>query len=141
MTHATKNHVVLKRIETRRIASRFGRTRIYASRQDGVAPTLLLLQPIILRAVGTLGRRVEVKSRANQNHITQEDFTQIFPYYNTKFERLLLIRLQSQYKYQIFSKIVKNYVEGVPKVSRLGQIFKQAQFKMYMSDKTVLLPK
>ena len=51
----TKNHVVLKRIETRRIASRFGRTRIYASRQDGVAPTLLLLQPIILKTVGTGG--------------------------------------------------------------------------------------
>ena len=75
----TKNHVVLKRIETRRIASRFGRTRIYASRQDGVAPTLLLLQPIILKTVGTVGGGDRGHNKGISSQDTQGDLTQIFP--------------------------------------------------------------
>ena len=33
------------------------------------------------------------------------------------------------------------FIEGVPKISRLGQISKYSSFKKYMSDQAVLLPK
>ena len=110
MTHATKNHVVLKQIETRRIASRFGRTRIYASRQDGVAPTLLLLQPIILKTVGTVGGGDRGHNKGISSQDTQGDLTQIFPTFSNPILNLNFY-INADRKSTYVSNIQQNSVE------------------------------